>query len=486
MIVISIILCSILFLVYEKYSKIKKTNVPGPKCIPLFGNALEFLKKEDAMYVLYRLTKQYGNIYRFWLCNDLYFMLTNPKDIEVLINSYKHILKAVSYKYVSSWLGNGLITSYGETWRTHRKLLTPTFHFKILESSVGVIHKNATILKNILAEKVDAGEFDVHHYIEKCSLDIISETAMGIDMKVQTSNSSHTTSYLNAVKNVTDISVSRIFKAWLQPEILFYLSGYRKQFQDALHIMENITTKVITSRRQELLEKNVSSNCEFKNKPFLDFLLTESQFTDDEIQDEVKSFMFAGHDTTTSAICFCISQIAKYPEVQEKIFEEVMQVFPDENSDITIQNLNNLRYMENVIKETLRLFPSVPMIGRTILEDVILPSGHKLPANSNINIFIYGIQRNPEIFKNPEEFIPERFEGDEVKKYPYAFIPFSAGPRNCIGQRLAMMEIKIILITLIRDYCLLASEKLHSITLSSKLLLRSNEGIPIELKKRIH
>lgn len=137
-----------------------------------------------------------------------------------------------------------------------------------------------------------------------------------------------------------------------------------------------------------------------------------------------------------------------------------MQVLPEEDSYLSIQNLNKLKYMENVIKETLRLYPTVPMIGRTILEDVILPStfnrfllslqstpicikvvffivfvlgGKKIPANSHVNIFIYSIQRNPKIFENPEEFRPERFDDDDFKKYPYAFIPFSAGPRNCIG-----------------------------------------------------
>uniref|UniRef100_A0AAT9UTP0 Cytochrome P450 4NU1 short isoform n=1 Tax=Maconellicoccus hirsutus TaxID=177089 RepID=A0AAT9UTP0_MACHI len=403
--------------------------------------------------------------------------------LQVLLNSYKHIMKAFSYKFVSSWLGNGLITSHGDTWRVHRKLLTPTFHFKILENSIEIIHRNVNILKNSLEREVGSGEFDIHSYIEKCSLDIIIETAMGIKMNVQTSNEAK--SYLNAVKSVTNISVSRIFKVWLQPEFFYKMSNYSKIFDESLKQMEDVSKNVITSRRKELLEKTTPTpTSETKNKPFLDFLLTESNFTDDEIHSEVKSFMFAGHDTTTSAICFCIGQIAKHGDVQDKIYDEIIQIFPDGESYANIQNLNKLKYMENVIKETLRLYPTVPMIGRTILEDVVLPSGQKLPANSNINIFIYSIQRNPEIFENPDEFIPERFNDEKLKQYPYAFIPFSAGPRNCIGQRLAMMEIKMTLATLLRSYRLLATKSLHSSTLTSELILRSKLGTPIVLEKR--
>ncbi|XP_065214567.1 cytochrome P450 4C1-like [Planococcus citri] len=483
MIILTIILFIIAFLIYEKYSKIKKTSLPGPTVVPLIGNALEFSTNEDALFTLFRMVRKYGDIFRVWLCNDLYIIITNPKDIEVLLNSYKHTMKALSYKFVSSWLGNGLITSHGETWRTHRKLLTPTFHFKILENSVEIMHRNVGILKTFLDEKTDMQEFDIHAFIEKCSLDIIGETAMGIKLNVQGSNKGK--SYLNAVKSVTNISVSRIFKVWLQPELFFKISGHQQEFQKSLNIMEEVTVNVITSRRKELIEKSDAEITEIKNKPFLDFLLTESNFTDEEIHAEVKSFMFAGHDTTTSAICFCIRQLAIHADVQNKVYEEITKILPEEDDHRSIQTLNKLKYLENVIKETLRLYPSVPMIGRTILEDVILPSGQKIPAHSHVNIFIYSIQRNPEIFRDPDEFIPERFDDDDFKKYPYAFIPFSAGPRNCIGQRLALMEIKMVLATLVRNYHIIATENLHSITLTSELILRSKQGIPIKLKKRV-
>ncbi|KAK7603329.1 hypothetical protein V9T40_003328 [Parthenolecanium corni] len=487
----------------DKMSKIVldskvQCDIPGPKTYPLVGNALEFITGEDPLWVLKRFKDEFKLIYRAWLGPDLYIMLSDPVDIEVILNSYKHILKAISYKYLKTWLRNGLITSHGEIWSSHRKFLTPTFHFKLLENSLEIIHKNAKIFVEQLKSKVDETEFDVQIFVEKMSLDVISEVAMDVQINSQTSTDE---SYLHAVRSVTDISVERIFKLWLQPDILFRLSPRYNEYQKSLFIVKNLAENVIKSKRKKIegfdsrsisteVVKDDSKSSSIDSidtskkapTPFLDSMLKESKFTDEEIYDEVLSFLFAGHDTTTTGISFCIHQISNYPDVQEKVYQEIMSVIP--YTDVpTIQDLGKLRYTENVIKEVLRLYPPVPMIGRTLLEDVMVPSGYKLPANSHLNIFIYAMHRDPKVFPDPECFIPERFDSRH-QIHPFSYIPFSAGPRNCIGQKLAMIEMKITLVNLLKTYKLLPAEKTKSLDLAMGIILRSKNGLPIRLVKR--
>lgn len=161
-----------------------------------------------------------------------------------------------------------------------------------------------------------------------------------------------------------------------------------------------------------------------------------------------------GHDTTTSAITFCLYEIAKHPDVQQRCFDEIREVFADKNEPATLSHLNKLSYIELVLKETLRLFPSVPIIGRRVNEDVQLSkcfvsksrlsclcqsstifvwflANAVLPAGCNIVIPIYFMGHNSQLFPDAETFNPERsFKADSH----FAYVPFSAGPRNCIGQ----------------------------------------------------
>lgn len=131
--------------------------------------------------------------------------------------------------------------------------------------------------------------------------------------------------------------------------------------------------------------------------------------------------MFSGHDTTTNAICFTLFTISKFPEVQKKLNEEIQQLIGD--TDVTFKTINEFKYLDLVIKETMRLYPPVPIISRRLHEEVDF-GDFIAPANANYNLILYTLFKNPAIFENPEEFIPERFLNTD--KSPYAFIPFSA------------------------------------------------------------
>nr|QTC11271.1 cytochrome P450 4NV1 [Phenacoccus solenopsis] len=464
-------------------------KVPGPKAYPIIGSTYMFLlTTKTNIEITADLIAKYGPVMRMWVGNRLVFLLSDPDDMEIFLSSTKFLDKPFSYRLLDSWLGDtNLLTSNGDIWRLHRKLLTPSFHFKILENSVPMMLRNGKYLCDKLEARVDQDGFDIEQYIEKSTLDIISETAMGIKLETQLSNNSV---YLDCIKNVSTILLKRFFSPWLQWEPLFKLTRSGRTYYKNLGIIKEEGRKVI-KRRKSLLENRLENLEETEDgegrkqmRPFLDFVLTQGSFNDREIENEVQTFMFAGHDTTKSAISFCLYTLAHHQDIQEKLATEIRETLPNIGGEPTYQDFLGLKYLENVIKESLRLHPPVGFISRKIDEDIKLSSGYVLPAGSTADISIFFVHRNNKYFSNPEKFIPERFEEKDTKRNPYCYIPFSAGPRNCIGQKFAMLEMRIILSLLILKYRFLPDEQAKPLLIENALVLRSKNKLPVRIQRR--
>jgi cytochrome P450 family 4 len=266
-----------------------------------------------------------------------------------------------------------------------------------------------------------------------------------------------------------------------------------KNEKKLLQVLHGFTDSVIKARRDELLKnqnaKHENNSEGVKTKmALLDLLLQATidgePLTNEDIREEVDVFMFGGHDTTTSGISFCLFNIGKHPEVQRKIFAEIEQEIGDETL-LTLQNLSKLHYLELVIKESLRLFPPVPYYARKLKEETTI-GGFTLPAGSNITVSPLLMGRDPEIFPDPLEFIPERFDVETTAENlnPYAYVPFSAGPRNCIGQKFAMNEMKSIICKIVKNFELFVPKKHENLDIYGDLVLKSDGGIVIKFTKR--
>lgn len=239
--------------------------------------------------------------------------------------------------------------------------------------------------------------------------------------------------YINAVKDLGYLVSERFLTPWQRIEFLFNLTESKRKQDRNAKIMHDFTTKIIEDRRVKLSQEKVENldnldddDVGLKKKMcLLDVLLQATMdgkpLTNADIQEEVDTFTFAGHDTTTNTICFTLYTISKFPEVQRKLNEEIREVIGD--GEVTFNIINELKYLDLVIKETMRLYPPVPIIARRLHEEVDF-GDFIAPANANYNLILYTLFKNPEIFKDPEEFIPERFL--ETDKSPYSFIPFSA------------------------------------------------------------
>nr|CAH0105057.1 unnamed protein product [Daphnia galeata] len=481
-------------------------NIPGlPGGITILGNASTFLVPPEE--ILNRLTgyvaalKSSSPVLRSWAGPFPFFLLFTAESFEVILSSSKLIDKSRDYNYLEPWLNTGLLTSTGSKWFSRRKMLTPTFHFKILEDFVQVFNEQSQILIEQLhdALKVE-NELDIYPFITRCTLDIICDTAMGCNIEAQAKRDSE---YVKAVYMMSEIVAARQSRPWIQPNFLFQMSEYSTKQRKVLGVLHGFTDDVIRRRKMERKQQNhdhATENIEHhqfvqkeddsfvpkkKRLALLDLLLDVSVdgevLSDLDIREEVDTFMFEGHDTTTAAINWSLLLIGSHPDVQDRINEELDRVFGNSDRPATMTDLNHLKYLECCIKEALRLYPSVPVIGRKLNEDTVI-HGYTLPANTTVGLMTYILHRDPKHFPDPELYQPERFfENNSRGRHPYAYVPFSAGPRNCIGQKFALMEEKIILSSIFRNYHVKALDKREELILLIELILRPRDGIRLRL-----
>lgn len=284
---------------------------------------------------------------------------------------------------------------------------------------------------------------------------------------------------------------------WLRSDFIFSFTKAKKRYDYCLNVLHNFTHEIIEKRRKTILEDDKAGEISYldddidvgmkKKLALLDVLLKASvdgkPLNNTEIAEEVDTFMFEGHDTVTSALCFCLYLLSQNPKAQQKVYEEVTRIVGNDiKVDPTYNQLQEMKYVEHCIKETLRLYPSVPIYGRNLDEDLDL-DGKIVPAGVNFNINVINLNMDPKYFKDPETFSPERFdEANEKNENPFVYVPFSAGPRNCIGQKFAMLELKSSVCNVVRNFKLLPGEIKPKVLM--QLTLKSSTGIHVGFLNR--
>lgn len=433
-------------------------------------------------------------MFSFWIGPQPMIVCNHPESVEAVLASNEVINKGYVYTFLHPWLGLGLLTAGGEKWKGRRKMLTPAFHFSIIQHYYSTMNENSRalidVIENNLSLKSDQ-TLDILPLITLCALDIICEAAMGYKLDALHSNNA---AYVDAISDMTDIIMQRMKKIHLHPDLFFALSSWGRKHKKNLNIIHGFTRHVIQQRKEEmrldgdLLSEEDNSSGKRRRLAFLDLLLHEQKknnsLSDDEIQEEVDTFMFEGHDTTSVAMTWCVYLLGLHPEIQAKVHEELDSVLPSRTCDITADHIGRLQYLDKVIKESLRLFPSVPYIARSVNKDFNI-MGRKIPSGSTLMVMPSALHRHPNVFEDPLEFRPERFLPENcIHRHPFSYIPFSAGPRNCIGAKVAQMEEKIVLSWIFRHYIVKSKQPFSGIRAAGEIILRPVDGIIVEFERR--
>ncbi|EZA50072.1 Cytochrome P450 4C1, partial [Ooceraea biroi] len=343
-----------------------------------------------------------------------YVVILNPHDIQTILKSTKHNTKGILYKALHLWLGDGLLVS------------------------------KVFALINCLTHK-------------------FAETSMGTSL--QNIDVAEQERYRNAIHVLSEILFYRIVRLWYHSEIVFWFSSKYKEQVKCLKILHGFTEKIIAERKryhestggrylnfENTAEDNDMIGRRKKRLAMMDLMIAASnnnQMSDSDIREEVDTFVFEGHDTIAMELTFAVLLLAEHKDVQDRVKNEVNDVMEENGGKLTMTALQNLPYLERCLKETMRLYPIGYFIGRKLEEDVMLQS-YLVPAGTEVTIDIIHLHQHPDFWPNPKVFDPDRFLPELVQnRHPFAYIPFSVGSRNCIGQRFVMMELKTVIGTLV-------------------------------------
>ncbi|CAH1271250.1 CYP4F12 [Branchiostoma lanceolatum] len=411
--------------------------------------------------------------------------LTHPVPIKQLLKAPTK--KSMDYESLRPWLGNGLVMSDGAIWKMHRRLLTPAFHFDILKQYVSVYNTAAGEMIEKLSEYGEKGEsFESFQQASLCTMEVILQCAFsGEGMTEQTKKE-----YLGAVQkigdSVTEVTMNTVYAMF--PSI-YHLSPGGREFLRQCDFVHDTANSIIKKRREEL-ESNPEILAEKKRLDFIDILLTAQDedgrgMTDEEIREQVDTFLFAGHDTTSSTLCWTLYSLAQHPQYQEKVQKEVDELLSGRDDDtIEWDDLNKLTFLTMCMKESMRLHGPVPAISRTTTEDTVI-DGVPIPKDTYLMINMYALNHNPDVW-GPDhmEFDPNRFHPDRIKGMDsHAFIPFSAGPRNCIGQNFALNEEKVLLGRLLHKFTF-ELDPAHPVEKDLPTVMKAKDGMWMKVKAK--
>ncbi|XP_077539232.1 cytochrome P450 4V2-like isoform X3 [Haemaphysalis longicornis] len=410
-----------------------------------------------------------------------FFLATTPKTIECLLTSSSNLNKAFLYNMMRPWVGNGILIMEKEKWRSRRKVIAPAFHSRILDTYAPVMNRRAREMVRRLEAMVGNGFFDVLPAVRLAGFGILFETALGVQIdeaEVQR---------LRLLEINDEIGASIIARMlniahWL--DAIYNLTQASKDFRKNVKFIHDYNRRIVKQRLAEYKAGKVAAD---SKKSLLDLLIhmhvVDGTLTEEEVKNEVTSIFIGGFETTASSITFTLFLLGNHPEVQAKVQEEIDELFADDTDrDVTIEDTKKMQYLECVVKESMRLYPPVPLIARTVDEDMKVGE-YTIPKGSAAVAGIYFIQRHPRFFDEPDKFMPERFL-DTKEKCPFLYIPFSAGLRNCTGQKFADLEDKILLAQIMRRFTVTSKLRMEELQLSLEVVLKATQGIEIQLHPR--
>ncbi|XP_040846118.1 cytochrome P450 4F2-like [Ochotona curzoniae] len=458
-----------------------------PKRNWFLGHMGQVPPTEQGLREVTRLVTTYPQGFLSWLGPVIPLItLCHPDIVRPVLNASAAFAPkdVIFYSFLKPWLGDGLLLSTGGKWSRHRHMLTPAFHFNILKPYMKIFNKSANVMHAKWQRLASEGStrVDMFEHISLMTLDSLQKCVFSYDSNCQEKPSE----YIAAILELSALVARRQQQILIHPDRLYSLTSDGQRFHRACRLVHDFTDAVIQERRHTLprldIENFLKAKAKTKTLDFIDvLLLTRDEdgkaLSDEDVRAEADTFMFEGHDTTASGLSWILYNLAKHPEYQERCRKEVRELVKDRKpEEIEWDDLAQLPYMTMCIKESLRLHPPVTVISRRCTQDVPLPDGRVIPKGIICLISIFGTHHNPTVWPDPEVYDPSRFEPEKVKdRSPLAFIPFSAGPRNCIGQAFAMAEMKVVLaLTLLRFRILPDSAEPSR---KPELILRADGGL---------
>jgi cytochrome P450 len=438
---------------------------PGPPQSWLFGNLKEF--GHDQLGAMTRWAHEYGDLVsaRFGIRNVLF---VNHPDLveEVLVNQNRKFIKHYRLRQTQRTLGQGLVTSEGDFWRGQRKLAQPAFHRERIAAYARFM---VEYTERMLKGWADGQTRDVQDDMMRLTLEIVAKTLFDAEISGDTAAASV------AMETLMRSFIARTSNLITLPH--WIPTPLNLRAERAIRQLERILVAVIADRRQsgedrgDLLSMLLHAQDEESGR----------MMTDQQLRDEVMTLFMAGHETTANTLAWTWYLLSQHPNAEAKLHAEVDLVLG--RRPPTVADLPRLPYTASVINETLRVYPTVWMVGREAIEPVDL-GGYTIPAGMTVFLPQWVIHRDARWFEDPEEFRPERWANGLMQRiHRYAYFPFGGGPRVCIGNNFALMEAALILATIAQKYRLVLAPDADVVLLPT-MTLRPARGVKVLVRER--
>lgn len=444
-----------------------QTTIPGPKGLPIRGNLVDF--RTDPLSLLQRTARDFGDIAKVRMGPRAFYLVSNPDYIEDILLSEQRNFQKVQLGRTPKVLGNGLLRSEGEFHLRQRRLVQPAFHRQRIASYTEVMTGYS---EKMLADWQNKASCDAHAEMNRLTLLIVAQTLFNSDLSDKTNDISQalTDSMLWLNQRMSQPLANLLPESWPTPA--------NRRFQKATATLDQIIYTMIAERRQ---------SGEDKGDLLSMLLLAQDEeggtgaMNDMQLRDEALTLLLAGHETTANALSWVWYLLATHPAGREKLEVELDEVLSGRTP--TFNDLSRLQYTGMIIDEALRLYPPAWIQARQLIGDWQCGPYH-IPAGSIILLSQYVMHRHPRYWEAPEQFQPERFDPLLKSNRPrFAYFPFGAGVRQCVGQQFALMEAKLILATVAQKYRL---DLLPNQTIMAQPLitLRPKQGLMMQLSRR--
>ncbi|HEV7347869.1 cytochrome P450 [Telluribacter sp.] len=416
---------------------------PRHKGLPVVGNTWHFVR--DPLGFLLRLREKYPRLVKVKVVGrEITVVLTAEDSKYVLQENNRNYHKSEAYKILAIFLGNGLLNSEGDFWRRQRKLAQPAFYKQRLALMTDMMVHETQVLMAEWTRHDPIRARDITTDMLGLTLNIVNKALFSADVGSRVAGISGA---LDDIMYYADNAL----KSFIHIPLKYPTPG-NQRFLRAVETVETVVYDIINNRRQES-----TLNPEARHDDLLDMLLhardeeTGEGMSDQQLRDEVMTIFMAGHETTANALAWALYVLAQHPEVVNKMRTEIQEVLGPQGVP-TFNTARQLSYTLQVVQEVMRLYPPAWMIGRKALAADQL-GDYPVAENSYVLISPYVLHRHPDYWQEPDVFNPEHFAPEAVKTRPtYAYLPFGGGPRMCIGNNFALLEMQVVLALLVRDF----------------------------------
>ncbi|MGP4043294.1 cytochrome P450 [Streptomyces sp. 2A115] len=422
----------------------RMTEIPGPKGHPLLGSALDL--QRDTLGTFLRARQEHGDVVRVsagppGIRTVLYCVFSAEGAQQVLASQAANFRKDNQfYEELRLSTGNGLVTAQDADYLRQRRLIQPLFTKRQVDGYAAAVTLEAD---GTVARWRDAagGVVDVVREMDRLALRTVSRILFGADVEAAVDVIHDNFPVISEYVTRRGYSPVNVPRSWPLPS--------NRRAEAARRAVYAVCDRIIAERRA------AGTTGPTADDDLLSLLSEASGAEDgsldaDELRDQVLVFLIAGHETTATSMAFALHLLSRHPEAQARAHEEA-DLLPSGRTP-SAADLDRLPYLTRVLKEAMRLYPAVPVLGRRSVEATEV-GGHLIPAGADVLVLPWVTHRHPDLWDDPERFDPERFTPDrEAARHRYAWFPFSGGPRACIGQHFSMLESVLALAALLRSY----------------------------------